>query len=126
MLKGFDFTGYLKRHFFIGQIDPWRRHDNGDPVLCLLTSVETALNECEGWSGQEITRAEFVKELQSNNIFVFRTIEEFKKYKEKKIEEKLEPKKRNISDEQRRRLQKHAQTIRETKTKIDAQNPSNS
>lgn len=126
MLKGFDFVGYLKRHFFIGQIDPWRRHDNGDPVLCLLTSVETALNECEGWSNQEIGRAEFVKELQSEGIFVFRTIEEFKKYRDKPIEPKLEPKKRNISDAHRRRLQKHAETIRETKIKGDTQNPNNS
>lgn len=112
MLNGFDYIEYLKRHSMIGQIDPWRRHDNGDSVLCLIVSVDTALNESEGWSGQELTRGEFVKYLQSNNIFVFRSVEEFKKYKDTKIETKLEPKKRNISDEQRRRLKKHAESMR--------------
>lgn len=113
MLNGFDYVEYLKRHGYIGQIDPWRRHDNGDPVLCLLTSVEPALQECISWSGQEMTRSEFVKYLQSENIFVFRSVEEFKKYKDDKIEPKLElKKKRTVSEERRKKLQKHAETIR--------------
>lgn len=115
MLNGFDYIEYLKRHGYIGQIDPWRRHDNGDPVLCLLTSVEPALNECEGWSGQELKRGEFVRYLKANDIFVFRSVEEFAKYKEEKIEPKLEPKKRNISDEHRRNLQKQVQLMNEAK-----------
>lgn len=119
MLNGFDYVEYLKRHSFIGQIDPWRRHDNGDPILCLLVSVETALNECELWSNVDLGRTEFVKYLQSEGIFVFRSVDEFKKYKDEKIEVKLEPKKRNMSDDNRRRLQKHAEEMR-------AKSPNNS
>lgn len=111
--QGFDFVTYLKRHGFIGQIDPWRRHDNGDPVLCLLTSVEPALQECIGWSNLELTRGEFVKYLQSENIFVFRSIAEFEKYKGEKIEEKLElKKKRNISEDTRKKLKENMHAVR--------------
>ena len=119
MLQGFNYVEYLKRHHFIGQIDPWRRHDNGNPVLCLLTAVEPAINECEGWSGQELKRGEFIKYLKDNDIFVFRSVEEFKKYKDEKIEEKLEPKKRNISDEHRRNLQKQVLKMNEARISKD-------
>lgn len=116
MLHGFDFVEYLKRHGFIGQIDPWRRHDNGDPVLCLLTHVEPALKECIGWSNVEISRGEFVKYLQSENIFVFRAIAEFEKYKDTKIEPKLElKKKRNVSEERKKKLQEQVQKMNEAR-----------
>ncbi len=115
-LKGFDFVNYLKKHFHVGQIDPWRRHDNGDPVLCLITSVEISLEECKLWSNQDITRSEFVKYLQENNIFVFRAIEEFQKYKGKKIDEtKLELRKKTISEERRKILQEQAKKMRSLK-----------
>ena len=114
-----NITGYLKKNLWIGQIDPWRRHDNGDPVLCLLTDVDPALKVVQGWVGPgiELTRTEFVKNLQQNNIFVFRSVDEFEKYKNKKIDNtKLVLKqKKNISEERRKKLSEQMKTINSQK-----------
>ena len=126
-----DIVGYLKRHLWIGQIDPWRRHDNGDPVLCLLTDVDPALKEVQQWIGEgiELTRTEFVKILQDNLIFVFRNIAEFEKYKDKKIDEtKLVLKqKKNLSEERKEQLRNQVKKMNAKKQSLKepsiSQNP---
>lgn len=111
-----DITGYLKKKLWIGQIDPWRRHDNGDPVLCLLTDVDPALKEIQDWigPGHVLSRTEFVKNLQDNLVFVFRSVDEFEKYKNKQIEPRLKLKK-IITEERRKQLQEQAKKMNEKK-----------
>jgi hypothetical protein len=61
----------------LGQVDPWRRTDEGQPIYTLLVPVETALDECKEWSKQEITRKEFTDYLKQNDILLFNSVEEF-------------------------------------------------
>jgi hypothetical protein len=114
-LNGFNYATYLKRRLMVGQVDPWRRTDDGKPIYTILVPVETAIKECEEWSGQDISRSEFINYLKLNDILCFRNVEEFKKLKEelKEIEEKpLKVRKRQISEEHREKLRNNAKKAR--------------
>lgn len=116
LLNGFDYATYLKKQLMVGQVDPWRRTDEGKPLLALLVTVEYAMNECKEWSGQDILRSEFLKHLNDHHILVLRDVNEFKNIKEeirKPVETTpLSPKKRKISDKTRERLLKQLETIK--------------
>jgi hypothetical protein len=70
-LKNFQFIEFLKRKSFIGQLHPViSSEDQRDPIIGLLVPVQSAIDECELWSGQELSRKEFVTYLKTNNIFL--------------------------------------------------------
>jgi hypothetical protein len=70
-LKGFNFIEFLKRRSFIGQLHPGiRSEDQRNPIIGLLVPVQSAIDECELWSGQELPRKEFVNYLKTNNVFL--------------------------------------------------------
>lgn len=114
-----NYVDYLKKHFYIGQIDPWRVHDDGQPILCLLTKVEDALEECKLWSLQDITRTEFIKYLEANRIFVFKNVDEFGKVREdirngeKVIKLARKRTRRNLTEEHREKLRKQVSQFKQ-------------
>jgi hypothetical protein len=116
--KGFNFIGYLKKHFMLGQIDPWRKTEDGKPIYTLLVTTDAALEECKQWSNQDISKKEFTDYLKLNDIYLFHNIDEFKKTKEnlekgiKEEEIQLQPKKKPITEERRLFLQKQAEKMR--------------
>jgi len=124
--ESIDYVSFLKRKNFIGQIDPWRRDDEGKPILSLLTKTQDAIDECKNWSNQDFTRQEFVKYLNTNGIYVFSNIAEFNKVKDViHLEEALNnskssrncstKKKREISPEHREKMRKQAKKMNEMK-----------
>jgi hypothetical protein len=120
LLKGFDFISYLHRRFLLGQVDPWRKTDDGKPIYTLLCSVETALDECKEWSGQEIGRTELVDYLKINDIYIFKNIEEFVHLKDKLHDDpqgKATSKKRNISEETKEKLRQRMKKLNVEKHK---------
>jgi hypothetical protein len=82
----FDYIGYLKRHSMIGPMHPWNKNDQAAPIMGLLVPVQSALDEIIGWTGQDITRNEFLAHLKENNISVFNNIDEFVNLKSKPID----------------------------------------
>jgi len=120
-LNGFDYVTFLKRHLMVGQIDPWRRTEDGKPFYCLLVPVDTAIAECSGWSNQEIHRTEFLNYLKLNDVLSVRNIDEFMKVKEtiknyRETEETpLKLKRKPISEERRKKLQEQAKKMNELK-----------
>lgn len=109
---------YLKKLKMIGQIDPWRRDDDGNPIYALLVPVDTAILEIGG-PDTTITRTEFLKCLKDANVFVFRNIDEFVKLRDslRKVEKEVKTErkkfKREISPERRKALKDHAALIRD-------------
>jgi hypothetical protein len=77
----FNYTKYLERRKMIGQLHPWNRFDQSKPIIGLLVPLEIAINECVHWSGQEITRSEFLRYLTDNGVHAFNTIDDFCKEK---------------------------------------------
>lgn len=67
-LDNFNYLEFLKRHHFIGPIYPVK--GDIEPIISLLVPTETAMSEIQHWSGQEVTKNEFVKYLRQNNVFV--------------------------------------------------------
>lgn len=119
-IDGFDYVGYLKRHFMVGQIDPWRSWEDGNKIYTLLVPVDTALEECLLWSNQEVSRKEFLSYLRNNGVIVLKDIAEFSKLKEVKADEESSiPKgkthKRKISEERREQLRKQVILMNEKK-----------
>lgn len=120
-LDGFDYVSYLKRKLLVGQIDPWRVDDEDKPIFALLVSVEDAISECKNWSNQEIGRKTFLSHLKVNNVFVFKSSEEFKETRdklreqEKEIKKQVKKGKRNISDETREKLRNRMLSLHESK-----------
>lgn len=115
----FDYAQYLKRHLMVGQVDPWRRTDEGKPLYTILVPLDVAIKECSEWSGQEIGRQEFINYLKLNDILCFKNINEFQKIKEELKEEQkeiqLKPK-RTLSEE-------HKEKLRNSLKKAVANNP---
>lgn len=112
---GFDFVEYLKKHWLVGQLDPWRRTDDGKPLFALLVPVDTALAECKEWSKIEISRAEFIDYLKLNDVLTFRNVDEFVKIKEskKKVDETpLKLKKRQLSEDHKEKLRNNIKKAR--------------
>lgn len=119
-LKGFDYASYCKRHKLSGQVDPWRKTDTDKPIYALLVPVEMALEECKGWSGQDITRHEFLQYLKLNDTLAFKNIDEFAKFRDDREEErKAQPKpkkhKRELTEEQRETRRIQMKEINESK-----------
>ena len=77
----FNYTKYLERQKMIGPLDPWNKNDPTKPIIGLLVPLEIAINECVHWSGQEITRSEFLRYLTDNGVHAFNTIDDFRKAK---------------------------------------------
>jgi hypothetical protein len=112
-LNKFNFADYLKRRPWqkdicdgrpwVGQVDPWRKYDDGKPIMALLTPVENALEECVAWSGQDMTREQFIKVLRNQGVLVFKNVDEFAKLrehreKEAKAEKKARKTRRKFSE----------------------------
>lgn len=66
-LNNFNYLEYLLRHQFAGVLSP--AQGDIEPIIGLLVPIEVALGEIQLWSGQEITRPEFVRYLKQNNVF---------------------------------------------------------
>lgn len=109
-----DYVAYLKTLRMIGQFAPMKKDDGGF-AEALLVSVEIALQECNGWSNQDLTRSEFLNCLKDNDILVFSNIEDFVNWKKEKSKpsEGRKKFKRVISEERRNQLKKHAELMRE-------------
>jgi len=106
-MNGFNYIDYLKRHFMLGQVDPWRKTLEDKPIFTLLVDLNTAIEECKLWSGQEISKQEFVNYLKINDIYLFKNIDEFKEVKERKQTATTSPKtKKSISPERKELLRK--------------------
>ena len=120
-LDGFDYATYLKRHLLVGEVDPWRRTDKNQPFYGLLVPLETAIEECQRWSGQEFTKKKFVNYLKLNDILILESATEFKeqikRFKEQKKQEKKP--KRQLTEERRKALQEHAEKIRKSGLILD-------
>lgn len=124
MTDGFDYATYLKRHLMAGQIDPWRKTDEGKPLYALLVSVDIAMEECLGWSKQELSKYQFINYLKVNDILVLSTPEDLSQIREERIEEvKVPKKKRAISDTERERRRNRMLQIRESQKDSVAENP---
>lgn len=116
-----DYATYLKRKLMVGQVDPWRKTDDGKPLYTILVPVDTAIKECEEWSGQELGRAEFINYLKLNDILCFRNVDEFKKLKEELKEQAdetpLKPK-RTLTEEHKEKLRNNLKKARKANPKI--------
>jgi hypothetical protein len=115
-LNGFNYAGYLKRRLMVGQVDPWRRTDDGKPIYTILVTVDIAIKECEEWSNQDIGRTEFINYLKLNDILCFRNVDEFKKLKEELKEQidetPLKLRKRQLSEEHKEKLRNNIKKAR--------------
>lgn len=117
-IDGFDYVAYLKKHLMVGQIDPWRSTDEGKKLYTLLVSVEIAMEECQAWSNQEFSRHDFVNYLKTNDVLVFKNVEDFVKTKEEAKEEQIIFKKgfkKKITEERREQLRKQVVLMNEAK-----------
>lgn len=128
-LRGYDYVDYLKRHMLVGQLDPWRIDDDGKPYFALLVPLDYALEECKGWSEQELGRSELKSYLAINNILTLKNIDELQKVREEReIERKVakEAKKkvrRNFSPEQRKELSDRMKKINKERLSSVDENP---
>jgi hypothetical protein len=85
----------------------------------LMVNTQIALDECNYWSNQDITRSNLVKELKDNDILVFSNIHEFTEWKKNRDKPKKKHK-RVISEERRNALRNHAKEMRD---KLRSTNP---
>ena len=123
-MNGFNYIDYLKRHLMLGQVDPWRKTLEDQPIFTLLVDLNTAIEECKLWSGQEISKQEFVNYLKINDIYLFKNIDEFKNLKEKKITEPTVFKvKKTMSKEQREILRNRMLKINNERKASITENP---
>jgi len=88
----------------LGQVDPWRKTLEDEPIFTLLVTVDYALEECKSWSNQDVSKQEFINYLKINDIYLFKNVDEFKAITEKKNTLRVEKKKREISPELREKL----------------------
>jgi|SRR6266853_2068136 len=114
-LNGFNYIDYLKIHLMLGQVDPWRKTLEDQPIFALLVSVDYALEECKSWSNQDILKQEFINYLKINDIYLFKNIDEFKAVKNKKETLRVEKKKREISTELREKYRNNMIKIRQNR-----------
>jgi hypothetical protein len=106
-LNGFNYTEFLKRRQFIGQVHPWNKNEqNNNPMMALLVPVQNAIDECNYWSGQDITREQFLTYMKNNNIYVFKNIDDFVKAREE-------------YDKNRKRINPMSPRLEEILTQID-------
>ncbi len=79
-INNFNYLEYLRRHGFVGALNP--AQGDIEPIIGLLVPIEIAIGEIQLWSGQEVTRPEFVKYLKQNNVFAG-DIDQFEKLRER-------------------------------------------
>jgi len=77
----FSYTKYLTKLKMIGPLDPWNKNETTRPIIGLLVPLETAISECVAWSGQDLSRSEFLRYLTDNGVHVFNTVDDFTKAK---------------------------------------------
>lgn len=113
-----DMVNFLKSYHMVGQLHPSFKEEKGESIVALLVPVGTAITEYTEWSGQDITRTEFIKSLKEQGVLVFSSMEEFIKIRDnlKKIEKLIKKDKkkfkRNISEERKNELKEHAFLMR--------------
>lgn len=98
----------------LGIVDPWRKTYDDKPVYTILVTLETAVDECKLWSGQDINRQEFINYLKLNDIYLFKNVDHFKAEKDEIKEKKA---KRQISDERRKQLSEQMKFVRAKSSK---------
>lgn len=119
---------FLKSYKMLGQIWPVSKMDTTEPVIALLVPVDIAMKEYSGWSGEEVTKYDFIKSLKDSGVCVFKSLDEFVRYRdnlkglEKIVRNEKKVFKRNISEERRNQLKEHAASIRAKKTSSISQN----
>ena len=106
-----NYISYLKKIKMIGEFDPWKTN-NGKPYYALLVAVDIALEECKAWSKQDISRSEFLSHLKNEDVLVFGNVEDFVEWKKNRKNPSAKRFKRNISEERRNALRKHAEDMR--------------
>lgn len=118
-LNGFNYADYLKRHLMVGQVDPWRRTEEGKPMYALLVPFQNAYDECLLASKEKISKIEFSNQLKMNDILIFRNTDEFVrikenlKYPQKETQLKLKKDKtprKPMSEERKKELQERAKS----------------
>lgn len=108
-----NYVAYLKGLKMIGAFSPWRK-DDGEPAEALLVAVEQALDECNEWSNQGMSRNDFLSYLKEQDILVFSNIENYINWKKGKGKPSDKPKfTRKISEERRNALKMHAKEMRD-------------
>ena len=122
---GFNFIEYLKRHLMLGQVDPWRKTLEDQPIYTLLVDINYALEECKRWSNQDIQRQEFVNYLKINDIYLFKNVDEFKNVKDKLTSEikSTTKTKRSMSLEQKETLRNRMLKINNERKASTSKNP---
>ena len=78
-LCSINFIRMLRNIKMIGIFHP--THKNAEHIEALLVSTQTALDECNGWSNQDITKRQFIDYLIDNGVEVFNSLEQFVKFK---------------------------------------------
>lgn len=108
-----NYVKYLKNLRMIGPVDPWKL-DDGSPAMALLVPVESALVECNAWGNQDMTRNDFLTYLKTNDVLVFKNIDDFVNWKKNKLKPSEKEKfKRTISEERKNQLRNHAKEMRD-------------
>ena len=80
---------YLSKIGYIGKLWPASKKETRLEIVAVLTdTIDTCLEQIAYRFDLWMTKAEFVKLLEENNIMVFKTVEDYDKYK-RKIEEEL-------------------------------------
>jgi len=105
----------------LGQVDPWRKTMEDEPIFTLLVNVDYALEECKSWSNQDISKQEFINYLKINDIYLFKNVDEFKTVKEKK--EPKQSTKKSMSQEQREILRNRMIKINNERKGSITENP---
>jgi len=108
----------------LGQVDPWRKTLEDEPIYTLLLDLNTAYEECKRWSNQDISRQEFIDYLKINDIYLFKNVDEFKTVKEKKKPKESSVKtKKSMSQEQREILRNRMIKINSERKGSISENP---
>lgn len=114
-LNKYNYAEYLKKLFMIGQIDPWRRTDEGAPLYTILVPFDIAYDECvakcKELEFESFTKGEFRNYLKLNDIIVFNNVTEFGKAN---LGRAKKPRKK-MSEERRKRLQEQVKEFNKAK-----------
>lgn len=117
-MNSIDIAKYLKSYRMIGQLYPDRKDIEGKPIIALLVPLSTAMAEFTEWSGQDVTKGEFVKALKDDGVLVFNSVDDYVKVRddvkalEKQLKKDKKKQKRNISEERKNKLKEHAELMR--------------
>lgn len=109
---------FLEDSMMVGQLSPWKKEDESEPVIALLTPVTSTLEEYNLRAEKKLTKLEFLKQLKSEGISVFNNVDEFVKLRDinESIPRKTKQKfTRKLSPERLEQLRKQTTFMNESK-----------